>query len=1000
MKKIVLIIILAVCLCFVAGCTDGQNVNTNQPSQTSGEGIVVSVYDPEVNLAGQFSFQNPTGNSIDVTQFARAGYRLEGIFDMNQGIMLFNASGNQSPTVMLDRDFTAVLKYVPVTYQLVFNAQEGELENPAEYTKMISYGEAVSLFPKPVLEGMEFDGWFDQYGNRFSNGTTPVSVKFTEEGYPLSDEVIELQARYTVKYCTVRLMMQDGSSDIRLQVAYGEKLPDLSDYLKDDGTREIIGFGVSPTASQPYEEGIYTDMDLYALWREYKYVSFVYSATETKIVKVYREGNICVLPDGVWPGYVFEGWYSSSLLSGNKITTVPFNSVADTYYGKWSVGSYTIQFVADGVLVGSCTYSINDTDITIPTVPEKEHYIGRWEAFTLEFRDMIINAVYEPCTYQLTMLVEAGYRYQNVSYGEMYELPVPSKTGYNFIGWYYKDMLLTDASGKSLAPYTFDGDMVLTAGWEAKTCQLYFETNGGNQIDGVTLRYGEEYALTQKPERAGYYFSGWYDESMTQEYVGTIVITSDTVIYAKWIKSTPISSVEDLKKIADNPTGNYHLTADIDLKGGDWAPIENFTGILDGNGYKIHNFSLRQNGCNLAFVINNQGTIKNVVFSNVDVSSTLDGNMDVAIGVACANNNGRLVNVKVEKVTLLVNVTGKNTNQHIRIGCLAGENKGEVMLGSAQAELILKVDVRCGGWGDSHSAILCLGGAVGENIGTVSRVATKVFVDVNEYVYTDCYIGDCYEVCELNIGGVTGKEYGALTDCVTDFACQFSSNAGGDSQSIRNTRIGGVTGSCHENSAVTGSYSTGSVSIKRIGLHSGSFEMATGGIVGKVESGTVNNCASEMNIRVDNGHGGTTGGIVGLLAVNGKVTNVAYYGTIDGETATGGYLGGLAGKVEGWLTKGYFCGQIVSANAQIADIVGWIGTSGSVSKTIGNGNTGVVSAVSDGSSIYNYLIGTDYDESILVDGYLLFEDLGLFEADYWGIDANTGLYLITFPGKK
>ena len=999
MKKCLLWMCLLLCIGCLAACEkdDPTGTGSSQPGQNANGGSVVSVYDADVNLVGTFSFANASGNTLDMTQFAKPGYQLEGVFDMNRDIMLFNASGNQSPTVLLDTDFTAILKYSPVTYQITFDAVEGQLENAAEYTKMISYGEVVNLFPDASAEGMELDGWFDEDGNRFSHGTTPVFPQFTMEGYALDRQMLRLHAKYTVKYCDVRLMMQDGSQDIRIQVAYGQTLPDLSQYLKDDGNRAIMGFGVSPNAPVAFTDPVYTDLDLYALWREYRYIHFVYSDTETKVVKIFREGDMAVLPDGVWPGYVFEGWYASALLSGNKITKVAFNGMQDTYYAKWSVGSYTIQFVADGNLISSSTFSIHDTDILVPQVPQKPNYTGSWENYTLEFRDMVVNAVYVPEERKITLVNGPSYSYQTVSYGENYTLPVPTKQGHDFTGWYCKGQKITDAQGNALAPCMFDADVILTAGWEAKICTLYFESNGGNALDPVQVKYGEEFALTQVPVRQGFHFDGWYDDTMTEEYIGSVAITADTVIYAKWVKSTAISTVEDLKKISQDPAGNYYLTADIDLKGGDWLPVECFTGILDGNGHKIYNFSLRQDGTDLGFVIRQEGTIKNVIFSNVDVSATISGAADCAIGVASAYNLGKLTNVTVEKVSMLVNVSGSNVNHVVRMGCLAGENAGTVAVCVVQGEIMCKYDVRCQGYGDSHSAQLFVGGAVGKDSGTVARVNADVLVDANAYVYTDCYIGDCYESAYLQIGGITGGEYGIVKDCTAVFTCQLASNAGGDSESRRYTRIGGVAGCTYETSTVTGCYSTGSISFQRVGRLAGSYEMAVGGIVGKVESGTVNDCASGLNITLQEGYGGTTGGIVGWVNVSGKVSNVAYYGTIRTENLAGGYFGGLAGQVNGWLTKGYFKGQILSDSTNMADIAGRIDTSGSVSKTIGNGNTGVVCAAGSGSSIYNYLIGQDYDAQALLDRELLFDVLGLFEADYWSIDEETGLYLIRFP---
>jgi len=1011
MKKVLFVGLLVLSLILLAACvptqpTGGGN-HTQGPESVSS---VVSIYDSEMNLVGTFSYSSATDNTIDVAQFAKTGYKIDGIFDMNRDVMLFNASGKQVPTIMLDMDFTAIVKYSPVTYQLVFDAGEGELENAAEYTQMISYEEAVGLFPKAVQQGKELDGWFDENGNRFSDGITPVSPKFTADSYPLSGEIITLHARYKIKYCDVRLIMQDGSPDVKLQVEYGQKLPDLTEYLKDDGSKAIMGFGVSPNASEPFEDAVYTDLDLYALWKEYKYVSFVYSETETKVVKVFRDGNHCTLPDGQWPGYEFEGWYSSALLTGNKITTVAFAGMQDVYYGKWSVGSYTIQFVADGALVGSYTYDIYNTDIIAPQVPEKANHSGKWEEYTLQFKDMVVNAIYTPDDLKISLTNGAEYSYQTITYGTMYTLPVPKKTGYNFTGWYYKDQKLTDENGNALAPYTFDGAVTMTAGWEAKILKLYFETNGGTVLEAVSVQYGTPYQLTQKPERAGFHFAGWYDESMEQEYVNSVTITSDTVIYAKWVKSTAISSVEDLKKIADNPAGNYHLVADIDLKGGDWAPIENFSGILDGNGYKIHNFSLRQNSIDVGFVITNSGTIKNVTFSNVEVSSVINNASSRSLGVVSAYNTGRIVNVHTDRITVLLNVANENVNGNIRAGGIVGENAGSIISCSAEMNMFFSAKLRSTVRGGvTYGTYLCLGGIVGINTGTATNVTAHFTVDANEDVYSQCHPGGiCIGVCSvqnsyLYIGGISGMEYGTLTDSTADLSCGFKSTSSvykGTDKNYRYTFIGGVAGGTHENGQVINCSAVGKIETSRIGEMESSGAMAIGGVVGKVDSGAVNNCASWLNMITLEGYGGTVGGVTGLIAVTGKVSNVVYYGTIETVSCSGGYFAGLAGRVEGWLTKGYYKGLIQTDSTNAAGIAGYVETTGAVSKTIGNGNVASICSINNGSANYNYLIGTDYDMTVLYSREMLFDTLGLFEADYWSIDEETGLYLISFPENK
>lgn len=58
------------------------------------------------------------------------------------------------------------------------------------------------------------------------------------------------------------------------------------------------------------------------------------------------------------------------------------------------VSSYTISFVADGEVVSSTTFSIDDTSVTTPSVPTKYGYTGAWEDYTLGEEDITVNAVY------------------------------------------------------------------------------------------------------------------------------------------------------------------------------------------------------------------------------------------------------------------------------------------------------------------------------------------------------------------------------------------------------------------------------------------------------------------------------------------------------------------------------------------------------------------------------------------------------------------------------
>lgn len=113
---------------------------------------------------------------------------------------------------------------------------------------------------------------------------------------------------------------------------------------------------------------------------------------------------------------------------------------------------------------------------------------------------------------------------------------------------------------------------------------------------------------------------------------------------------TPIGNRADLEAISNNLSGNYILTADIDLSGADWVPLgsnaNKFVGTLDGNGHIIT--GLRYNNTNsdnidypggsrkvgLFSVIGSNGVVKKLGFEKANVvggkhvgviAGTLDG---------------------------------------------------------------------------------------------------------------------------------------------------------------------------------------------------------------------------------------------------------------------------------------------------------------------------------------------------------------------------------------
>ncbi len=84
-------------------------------------------------------------------------------------------------------------------------------------------------------------------------------------------------------------------------------------------------------------------------------------------------------------GYTFTGW------DNTVETTVTANA---TYTAQFSLIEYTVTFVADGTIIGTETYTVENTTITEPSVPSKDYYTGVWESYSLTGGDVTVNAEY------------------------------------------------------------------------------------------------------------------------------------------------------------------------------------------------------------------------------------------------------------------------------------------------------------------------------------------------------------------------------------------------------------------------------------------------------------------------------------------------------------------------------------------------------------------------------------------------------------------------------
>jgi uncharacterized repeat protein (TIGR02543 family) len=202
-------------------------------------------------------------------------------------------------------------------------------------------------------------------------------------------------------------------------------------------------------------------------------------------------------------------------------------------------------------------------------------------------------------------------------------LPTSTKDGFSLAGWTHQGETVNE------------GDIVLTdlnllASWQERLYTITFETNGGGLIEPISLPYDALIVIVKDPERLYYNFSGWFTDVnlTTPASIPSTMPAQDMTLYAKWTLQEgvliPLSTRLDLENIKDALSEKYIMVNDIDLEGGEWAPLGSdslpFSGLLEGNGFTIKNITISATQSYAGLFANNSGTIKNLKLENVQIN--------------------------------------------------------------------------------------------------------------------------------------------------------------------------------------------------------------------------------------------------------------------------------------------------------------------------------------------------------------------------------------------
>ena len=152
-----------------------------------------------------------------------------------------------------------------------------------------------------------------------------------------------------------------------------------------------------------------------------------------------------------------------------------------------------------------------------------------------------------------------------VSYDSSITLPVPTKTGYSFVGWYYGSMKVTSNMGYC-SQWTYAQDVALTPQWKINSYKVTLSSNiSGGTLNGGGLHEYNSKVTILATTNVGYVWLGWFEgeTKLTDDvqYVFTMK-DADRQFTAKWSKITlenNISAagsveVQNASKVGENVT--------------------------------------------------------------------------------------------------------------------------------------------------------------------------------------------------------------------------------------------------------------------------------------------------------------------------------------------------------------------------------------------------------------------------------------------------------------
>ena len=489
------------------------------------------------------------GEQVTVQIAPAAGYRGIHVFLSDPAISLSISEGNDAVSFLMPYAPLTLTLTADKLYTVTMDTAGGDPIRPIQYTVE---SEAFQL-PTPVRTGYIFLGWT---GEGITEPQKTIEIPQGSTGdrtYTANWQVIE----YTI--ITLLEGGNAGSSEVyfyTVEQTVTLPTPTRTGYTFLGWTGEGI---TTPQPNVTIPKGSTGDKTYIENWELTEYnitMDLNGGSGQEKVVYTMTDEDF-ELPTPTRNGYEFVGWTGEDITTPQTSVIIPKGSTGNkAYTANWQVIEYTITLDTNGgPVVSPIKYTVEDL-FTLPYILRPGYEFAGWTldgSGMLPFTPLIIypgttgdlhyKAEWRLAEYTITMDLDGGSGQEKVVYtitDEDFELPTPTRNGYEFVGWTGERITTPQTSVK--IPKGSTGNKAYTANWKVIRYTITLVTNGGAVIASIRYTVEDSVTLPIPPERPGYEFAGWVLDGSGQFPSTPMIIpkgsTGDRIYKAEWRVAT------------------------------------------------------------------------------------------------------------------------------------------------------------------------------------------------------------------------------------------------------------------------------------------------------------------------------------------------------------------------------------------------------------------------------------------------------------------------------